>query len=159
MTCLLCKESQMHAFAVKGVVFSGEGIGSQFVKIPWAIRQIREKLGFTPYPGTLNIRLSETEAKDVKTILERVRGIDIVPERGFFPARCFRASVEKKVEGAVIVPEKPGYPSSVLEILAPVNLRRVLSLEDGNEVETTIFQDVDVKALRDVSSHKFPDNR
>ncbi len=135
----------MQAFAVKGVVFSGEGIGSQFVKIPWATRQIGEKLGFKPYPGTLNIRLSKAETKEVETILKKARGIDIVPAEGFFPARCFRALIGNKVRGAVIIPEKPSYPSNVLEILAPVNLRRTLSLEDGDEVETIIFLNVNVE--------------
>ena len=33
------------------------------------------------------------------------------------------------------LPQIPGYPSTQLEIIAPVNLRKALSLKDGDELE------------------------
>ena len=50
--CLLGK------IVFKGSVFSGNGEGRKFIELPWVKRQIQEKLGFTPYLGTLNIRLN-----------------------------------------------------------------------------------------------------
>jgi riboflavin kinase len=120
---------------LKGKVFSGNKRGTLFVDLPWVKKQINEKLGFTPYIGTLNLRLPN------KTALDRLReaeGIIIVPEKGYCEGKCFKALIMKKVEGAVVLPGVPDYPPDLLEVLAPVNLRKKLGLRDGMEVEVTI---------------------
>ncbi|MEM3054151.1 MAG: DUF120 domain-containing protein, partial [Candidatus Bathyarchaeia archaeon] len=48
---------------LKGKVFSGTGEGAKFMELPWVKKQMEEKLGFAPYPGTLNIKLSKDEVK------------------------------------------------------------------------------------------------
>ena len=52
-----------------GTVFSGEGNGKKFVDLPWVKQQIEEKLGFSPYLGTLNLRLTEKDAEK-RSLLE-----------------------------------------------------------------------------------------
>ena len=120
---------------IKGKVISGTKKGRQFVNLPWAKRQIIEKLGFNPYPGTLNLRL--INEKDIQE-LRRADGITVKPEKGYYEGKCFKALVMGKVEGAVVLPEVPDYPRDLLEILAPVNLRKTLGLKDGMEIEVTI---------------------
>jgi len=121
---------------LKGRVFSGGGTGSFFVSLPWAEKQFKEKLGFSPYPGTLNLQLASR--MDTEN-LRKAEGIKIEPPEGFHGGRCFKALVMGKVLGAVVVPDVQGYPPDLLEILAPVNLRRVLELRDGMEVEVTVW--------------------
>ena len=122
-----------------GKVCTGEGVGSRFVAISWARQQIKEKLGFDPYLGTLNICLLKGETKLVKDFLRNAKGFEIVPSKGFFKARCFHALIMERINGAIVFPDKPNYPSNILELLAPVNLRDVLSLEDNDEIRITIF--------------------
>ncbi len=136
----------MSTIIVKGVIFTGEGIGSQFVEIAWARKQIKEKLGFDPYLGTLNVNLSDKEAKLFKRILKDLESIRITPAEGFFRAHCFEAMIMNKVKGGIVIPEKPGYPSNVLEVIAPVYLRKALSLKDGDEVEVAIFSNNNIRA-------------
>lgn len=136
----------MNAITVKGVVFSGERAGGHFVRIPWAKKQIKEKLGFNPHPGTLNIHFPEKEAKLLEKTFKDFKGIEITPASSFLRASCFKALIMNKVKGAIVIPEKPNYPSNVLEILAPVYLRKALSLKDNDEVEITIFLDPKIKA-------------
>jgi len=45
----------------------------------------------------------------------------------------------EKLWGAVVVPDIPGYPHNLLEILAPVNLRETLGLKDEVEIEVTVW--------------------
>ena len=95
-----------------------------------------EKLGFNPYAGTLNLRLPN------ETALDRLReadGIIIVPEKGYSEGKCFKALVNEKVEGAVVLPDVPDYPLDLLEVLAPVNLRKNFGLIDGMEVVVNII--------------------
>jgi len=121
---------------LKGRVFSGGGKGSLFVNLPWAKKQFKEKLGFSPYPGTLNLQLT---SKTGTENLRKAEGIKIEPQEGFHSGRCFKALVMEKVWGAIVMPDVQGYPPDLLEILAPVNLRKTLELKNGMEVEVTVW--------------------
>ena len=121
---------------LEGRVFSGGGIGSFFINLPWVRSQIKEKLGFNPYPGTLNLQLSP--GTDVKELRDTTKGIKIKSSEGFHEGRCFKALIMEKLWGAVVVPDVPGYPHDLLEILAPVNLRETLGLKDGMEIEVIV---------------------
>jgi len=122
---------------LKGRVLSGGGTGSLFVNLPWAKKQFTEKLGFNPYPGTLNLQLSS--ATDVKELRDTSKGIKINSPEGFHEGRCFKALIMEKLWGAVVVPDVPEYPHDLLEILAPVNLREKFGLKDGVEIDVTVW--------------------
>jgi riboflavin kinase len=121
---------------LSGKVFSGQGEGTKFLDLPWVRRQVKEKLGFTPYHGTLNVRLSEESAKR-RQLLERAASMTVCPAEGFCTGKIFKAFVGE-LTCAVVIPEVSGYPADVLEIIAPVNLREVLQLVDGDEVTVTV---------------------
>ena len=70
--------------------------------------------------------------------LRKANGIKIKPEKGYYEGKCFKALIMKKVEGAIVIPNIPEYPSDILEVLAPVNLRKTLELKDGEMVDLTI---------------------
>jgi riboflavin kinase len=120
---------------LSGTVFSGGGEGKRFLELPWAKRQVEEKLGFAPYPGTLNVKLSEESVKRRK-LLEKAPSIKICPAEGYCKGLLFKAFIGT-LNCAVVIPEVAGYPKDVLEIIATVNLREKLQLEDGTEVTVT----------------------
>ena len=126
----------MKRITLTGAVFSGGGEGQKFLDLPWVKRQIKQKLGFTPYPGTLNIMLSEESVKRRK-LLERAHSIKICPADGYCNGLLFRAFTSS-LECAIVVPEVEGYPKTLLEIISPVNLRETLQLKDGGEVTVTV---------------------
>jgi len=128
---------RMRKNTLKGRVSSGGGKGSFFVNFPWAKKQFKEKLGFNPYPGTLNLQLSP--GTDVKELRNATKGIKIKSPEGFHKGRCFKALIMEKLLGVVVVPDVPGYPNDLLEILAPVNLRETLGLKDGMEIEVIVW--------------------
>jgi riboflavin kinase len=121
---------------LNGTVFSSRGEGRKFLELPWVKRQIKQKLGFTPYPGTLNVRLSEEGVKR-KKLLEKVHSIKVCPADGYRSGKLIKAFIGT-LECAIVIPEVAGYPKEVLEIIAPVNLRETLQLQDGGEVAVTV---------------------
>jgi riboflavin kinase len=121
---------------LSGKVFSGRGEGEKFLELPWVKRQLKEKLGFVPYYGTLNVRLSEESAKR-RQLLERAASMKVCPAEGFCTGKVFKAFVGE-LTCAVVIPEVSGYPADVVEIIAPANLRDELRLEDGDEVTVTV---------------------
>jgi riboflavin kinase len=121
---------------LSGKVFSGRGEGEKFLELPWVKRQVKEKLGFIPYHGTLNVRLSEESAKRRK-LLEKATSMIVCPAEGYCGGKIFKAFVGI-LECAIVIPEVAGYPWDVLEIIASANLREKLQLADGDKIVVTV---------------------
>ncbi len=130
----------MKTLRIKGIIFSGKGEAARFIELPWVKRQIVEKLGFTPYRGTLNIELTKEEFEK-RALLEKAQTIEISPVKGFSRGKCFKANVMDKLECAIVIPEVPNYPENVIEVIAPTNLREKLKLRDGDSVEVKILME------------------
>ncbi|MCW4028302.1 MAG: CTP-dependent riboflavin kinase [Candidatus Bathyarchaeota archaeon] len=127
----------MPTLSFVGTVFSGSGQGKRFIELPWVNRQIAANLGFLPYPGTLNIRLT-SQSTQKRNKLEKSEGILVEPAEGYFLGVLYRALIEG-LECAVVVPKVPNYPADVLEIIAPTYLREQLKLGDGKEVTVAVI--------------------
>jgi riboflavin kinase len=123
---------------VKGKVFSGSGESARFVEIPWVRKQIAEKLGFIPYPGTLNIKLAEGIANS--KLLKKAKAIEILPTEGFCRGRCFNACFMDTLKCAIVIPEVENYPENILEVIAAINLREKFKLKDGDVVDVKIMR-------------------
>ena len=126
----------MPQLTLRGTVFSGNGDGRKFISLPWVTRQIQEKLGFTPYAGTLNIRLTKESAKK-KKLLEEAEKFEIKPEEGYCTGILIKAKI-RNLSCAVITPQIPRYPQDELEVVAALNLRERLSLSDGSAVSVDV---------------------
>ena len=125
----------MPQIVFEGTVFSGEGNGKKFVEMPWVKRQIEEKLGFSPYLGTLNLRLTGKNAE--RSLLETAGGLVVEPQAGYYPGVLFRATIDA-LECAVVIPIMPNYPRDILEVIAQVCLREHLKLVDGSLVVVSV---------------------
>ena len=127
----------MKTLDLDGHVFSGKGEGAKYVRFPWVKAQMTEKLGFTPYLGTLNIKLAGKNVSQ-KKLLRSVKALEILPAEGFGRGRLFRAILEN-LPCAIVVPQVTNYPEDVIEIVASVNLREKLHLKDGDAVIVKIL--------------------
>jgi riboflavin kinase len=125
--------------AIAGRVFSDRGEGARFVALGWVRAALQERLGFDPYPGTLNLRLETEEARQAwRAFLAREAGLPLPPgSPGFCRARLFPArllAANGSASGAVLLPEVEGYPGEKIEVVAPVRLKERLGLADGDPV-------------------------
>jgi riboflavin kinase, archaea type len=139
---VLMEKSYPPSVTLEGNVFTGLGEGAYYIAKELYQKQIFEKLGFEPYPGTLNLKLSSDY--DIKTRME----LDAYPaikvegfkneDRTFGLVKCYPAVVGNEVKGALITALRSHYDASVLEIIAPVCLRKALCLKDGNKVKVEV---------------------
>lgn len=121
---------------MRGKVASGLGEGQYYISRNGYRQQFREKLGFEPFPGTLNIKLGKPfVCLEQKTI--RIEGFQD-EDRTFGECRCYKIKLNG-IDAAVVRPERSDYPADLIEIIAPVNLRKALVLEDGALVEITLL--------------------
>lgn len=124
---------------IKGKVFSGVGEGRYYVSLEGYKERFKEKLGFDPYPGTLNLKIPK-EQLYFRRRLEEEDGILIegfkTPDRTFGDVKAFKCKVNG-IEGAIVLPKRTHYPSDVLEVIAPVKLRNY-GIKDGDFVEVEV---------------------
>ena len=89
------------SITLEGVLFSGLGEGAYYVTKEGYRKQFIEKLGFDPYPGTLNIKvITEYDLKALSE-LETYPAIELegfVDEsRTFGSVKCYPAMINNKV--------------------------------------------------------------
>ncbi len=125
-----------------GHVTGGMGEGRHYITLSGYHEQFVERLGYEPFPGTLNLELTEQSIAR-RASLEAVPSIPIDgwadEERTYGPATCYPAVIEgphdDRVDPAhVIVPDRTHHDESSLEVIAPVKLRDELDLADSDRV-------------------------
>ncbi|MEM1743148.1 MAG: DUF120 domain-containing protein [Nitrososphaerota archaeon] len=123
---------------LEGRVFSGLGEGFYYISLPQYFEQIKERVGFTPYPGTLNIQLLSKDSIENRILLEKLADIPIDGfvdgQRTYGKAKCIKALFMGEQEAAIIFAERTHYGKDVIEIIAPVYLRGKYGLRDGDKV-------------------------
>ena len=130
---------------LEGSVTGGMGEGRHYISLSGYMRQFRERLGYEPYPGTLNVDLT----RDSIRVRAGIRSLDAVPidgweddERTFGPATCYAAAIVADggtyEDAHIIVPDRTHHDESQLEVIAPDRLRDVLDLTDGELITVRV---------------------
>jgi riboflavin kinase len=131
------------SITLEGVLFTGLGEGAYYTSIDQYRKQFIEKLGFDPYPGTLNLKLTTDYDIKARAELEAYPAIEIEgfkdENRTYGPVKCYPVIIENKVKGALVSALRSHYDSSVIEVIAPVFLRKHLSLKDGHKVKVEVL--------------------
>ena len=140
---LIMEAAYPPSVTLEGVLFTGLGEGAYYVTRDKYRKQFMEKLGFDPYPGTLNLKLTSEYDTKARSELETYPGIEIEgfkdESRTFGNVRCYPVVINNKMKGAVIFALRSHYNSSVLEIIAPTYLRSQLKLKDGHKVKVEVL--------------------
>ena len=132
--------------ALEGVVTSGMGEGRHYISLPGYSRQFEDRLGYEPFPGTLNVELREDSVRRRSA----VSSLEPIPidgweddERTYGPAVCYPATIEtatgeRYADAHTIAPERTHHDDDQLEVIAPVKLREELGLEDDDHVTVSV---------------------
>jgi riboflavin kinase len=121
---------------LRGRVAAGLGEGQYYISKKGYASQFLQKLGFEPFPGTLNVKLDEpflpAEHQAIKIEGFWDEG------RTFGDCRCYRIRLNG-LEAAIVRPERSRYPPDLVEVVAPVRLRDALGLSDGDLIEVALL--------------------
>ena len=124
---------------ITGIVSTGLGEGKYYLERAQYKKQFSEMLGFMPYEGTLNLKVSDGEMEKLD-LLPASRRMHIkgfrAEGRTFGEASCIPVTV-RGVDCAIVLPYRSHY-TNVLEIISGVHLRERLGLSDGDEVSFEI---------------------
>ncbi|MCD6523179.1 MAG: CTP-dependent riboflavin kinase [Candidatus Diapherotrites archaeon] len=125
---------------IEGELFDGFREARFYISLPEYTEQFENKLGFKPYPGTLNLKLKTVEDMSNKDLLKHgiiIKGFER-DGRTYGKVECFPCIINDKVKGAVIFPERNHYGPNVIQIIAPVNLRKKLKIKPGDTVTISV---------------------
>jgi len=118
---------------LSGIVVKGQGEGSHYLSMEYYKQEIKKKVGFDVYPGTLNLKIDEKQLE----LLGNMAPININDHKSgnikLFGAKCYKASI-KNTNGAIIMPDLTKH-KNVIEFIAPVHLKSELKIKDGDIVK------------------------
>ncbi len=136
--CNECEAVELH-----GNLITGLGEGQYYIGLDGYKHQFEKILDFTPFPGTLNVQLTDL-SNSLRNRIDMIHAATVSGftdgERTFGGGKCYPIQIEG-IWGAVIVPDRSHYPDDLLEIIAPVNLRDALHLKDGDEIKIIVGND------------------
>jgi len=119
-----------------GAVASGIGKGAYFVSQKEYVDGFKKQLDFSPFAGTLNVKIEGEDIEKRITLREQkpilVQGFT-KGKLSFGKIDCYRCMING-LPGAVIFPEMSVHGLQVIEVISPFNLRKKLSLSDGSNV-------------------------
>ncbi|HEX6067614.1 MAG TPA: DUF120 domain-containing protein [Nitrososphaera sp.] len=135
-------ESAPASIDFEGTVVSGMGEGAYYMSLAGYKKQFREKLGYEPYPGTLNIRLVDTLYMTARRELGRHPSIFIDGfsdgTRTYGWVKCYRATIDGVQDAAALVLERTHYDDSMLEVIAPVSIKDSAGIKVGDKVKVRV---------------------
>jgi len=121
-----------------GIIFSDLGQAASFMALEWVQASLKQCLGFSPFPATLNVRPKAAEDLQVwRRVQNEFVALPLPPvDGGYCSAKIFRVGIlgaaSKRLEGAVLVPEVRDYPHDKIEVVAPVRVKDHLGVSDGD---------------------------
>ncbi len=124
-----------------GIIFSDLGQASSFMALDWVQALLKQRLGYHPFPATLNVRPKAVEdARTWQRVQSELAGAPLTAASdGHCGAKLFRVEIHAsgstaKIGGAVLLPEVKDYPNDKIEIVAPVRLKDHFDVHDGDQL-------------------------
>ncbi len=119
---------------IGGAIVQGLGEGAFFLSMPHYQKEIRKKLGFNAYPGTLNLKVQVSNLKLLKNIDPiKIEGFKH-ENKTFGGADCYKAIIEN-INGAIIIPIINKHKKNIMEFIAPIHIKSELNLKNGDKIK------------------------
>jgi len=118
---------------IDGEVTTGLGKAAFFLSKDFYVNEFQKNLGFIPFPGTLNVIVSEEYLSEINKIKNNCQNL-IQPEEGFGSVKYIEAKLNDKIEGAIVFPAKTTHEENYLEFISKDKLRDKYGFEDGDIV-------------------------
>jgi riboflavin kinase, archaea type len=120
---------------IRGVIEQGTGQGAFFTSLDWVIEQFEKAMGFKPFPGTLNVRVSEEDLPKLEAFFAAT-DFELVPDNPDFCSAGVKCVQVNGIPAAVVIPSEDVrvHGNDVMEIMAGCHIKKALNLNDGDRV-------------------------
>lgn len=125
---------------IGGTIVKGLGEGRYYLSLDGYRKAMKQKLGFYPFPGTLNVKMDDDDRWKRQQLIQ----MEPLVIPGFrdkkrtygdlFAYRCKTGGLEC----FVVVPMRTHHGPDVIEIIAPVDLKKALHKKDGDRLKVVL---------------------
>jgi riboflavin kinase len=134
----------LESILIIGEVVEGMHEGSYYVSIKGYYDQFKDKLGFEPFKGTLNLKLSDTDNSILREQLNNIAPVVIEgfkdQSREYGPVKCYDVYISRmddkdnRRKAAILDIKRTHHKKNIIEILAKPYLREFFNLKDGDKL-------------------------
>ena len=125
-----------------GKIVSGMGEGAYYMSLKGYTKQFKSKLGYIPFPGTLNVKLNDEKYVQAVNHLSEHTDVKIQSfsdgKRTFGWVKCFSGIINNKIDCELIILERTHHDHSIIEFISRKNIRKSLQLKDNSTVKIKI---------------------
>ena len=124
---------------ISGKILSGAKQGAFFTQLDWVQQQCLDKLGFAPWPGTLNLEIPMDRVAVIEELMVK-EGMELVsPDSNYCSGHVFPVSIEG-IPAAIVLPAEDVrvHAKNIIEIISPEMLKESLGVQDGDWVTLAI---------------------
>jgi riboflavin kinase len=130
-----------HEIVIKGFIVTGIGEGAYYVDVYSS--KLRSALGFKAHLGTLNVKIGDDESRKAVGRMKNTPPLVVSgfthEGRTFGDVICYRVKINRKIEAAVVIAQRTHHSEEILEVVAPVNIREALDLQDDDKITLTVI--------------------
>ena len=123
---------------LEGTLVSGMGEGAYYMGLKGYTKQFQSKIGYVPFPGTLNVRLDQKIHQESIKQFETLNGVKIKSfsdgKRTYGWVKCFVAKLNNSINCQLIILERTHHDDSIIELISKSCLRKSGKLKDGSKV-------------------------
>lgn len=144
ISSILQKSLNSSPFSVKleGRLVSGMGEGAYYMSLEGYTKQFKSKIGYVPFPGTLNVKLDRKVHRQAIKQFESAGGIKINGfsdgTRTFGWVKCFSCTVNDSIKCKLIILERTHHDDSIIELISEACIRETGKFSDGSKVSIII---------------------
>ncbi|MGH1566803.1 MAG: DUF120 domain-containing protein [Nitrosopumilus sp.] len=127
---------------LKGTLVSGMGEGVYYMGLKGYTKQFQSKIGYVPFPGTLNVRLDQKIHQEAIKQFETLEGIKIKSfsdgKRTYGWVKCFPAKLNNSINCELIILERTHHDDSIIELISKTCIRKTGKLKDNSKITINI---------------------
>ena len=131
-----------NSLSITGTITSGMGEGAYYMSMKGYTKQFKSKLGYIPFPGTLNVQLEEKKFSESISHLSNYEGIKIDSfsdgKRTFGWVKCFKSKINNKIDCELILLERTHHDTTIVEFIAKNSIRKSLKIGNKSNVKIKI---------------------
>lgn len=135
-------ESIPSTIDLSGVLVAGMGEGKYYMSLKGYTKQFVQKIGYIPFPGTLNVKLDKKEHVESLRQLNNLDGTKIDGfsdgKRTYGWVKCFACKLNDKVDAQLIMLERTHHDLSTIELISKFEIRKKLALKSGSPISIKI---------------------
>jgi riboflavin kinase, archaea type len=130
----------------RGTIISGMGEGAYYMSMKGYTKQFKSKLGYVPFPGTLNVKLKDKEFIEAKRSLDAYPAIMVNGfsdgKRTYGWVKCYPAKVNGTMDAAVILLERTHHDDSIIELISKESIKKATKLSTGSNIVIRVGVDL-----------------